>query len=95
MLVVVLDGGILMCPKQPVLDRIKAAGACGRFLLTLIGFLVTSRRDHATGDSQYLVDCMVDLLEVDVTLLQLQQGSLNHSERWQQFRRSYQSTQIF
>ena len=72
MLLIVCMGVGVAIPHQDNLSRFKAMGACLGLLFALIVFLLSSRRDHATGDFQFLVACMDDLLFIHTNLIQLQ-----------------------
>jgi len=71
MLLIVCLGVGVVFPDQDNLSQYRSIGACLGLLLTLIVFLLSSCRDHATGDFQFLVACMDDLLFVHNNLIQL------------------------
>ena len=48
---------------KPSLGRVRGAGVFADLLMLLLSFCLGSCRDHATGDFQFLIDCLKDLTE--------------------------------
>lgn len=62
--------GLIACVwhKQTGLERLKAAGSFGGFVLLLVSFALNARRDHAMGDFEFLIDSLEHLIEIRRTL---------------------------
>ena len=70
-LIAVLGCVALCWQGQEPLDRIKDAATFGGILLLLVNFIQSARRDHATGDFQFLTESLKELFNIRHTLTQI------------------------
>ncbi len=68
-LIAVLGCVALCWTGQHPLDRVKDAATFGGILLLLVNFIQSARRDHATGDFQFLTESLKELFKIRHTLM--------------------------